>query len=159
MKFSKIAHGSFTIEKVYKASAEAVFSAWSDLESRAQWFVGPGDWKPIRREMDFRVGGKEVLHSRFGSGYEPLYEARFHRIIQNQQIAFVYDMYLNGEHHSLSLASVEIESLDTEKTRLIFTEQVAFFDGTAGREGAKDREHGTTELLNLLAGFLAARSN
>lgn len=113
MKNAKAAHGTFTIEKIYKASAEAVFSAWADLNSRAQWFVGPGDdWKVVRREMDFRVGGHEVLHSRFGNGFEPLYEARFYNIIPNRQIVFVYDMHLNGEHHSVSLASIEIEKAE-----------------------------------------------
>jgi uncharacterized protein YndB with AHSA1/START domain len=154
MKHSKIAHGTFTIEKTYKAPAETVFSAWANLESRAQWFVGPGDWKPVRREMDFRVGGLEVLHSRFGNGYEPLYESRFYSIVPNRQIVFVYDMHLNGEHHSVSLASVEIESLEPQTTRLTFTEQVAFLDGTSGQEGTKDREEGTLDLLNRLTGFL-----
>jgi len=159
MKHSKIANGTFTIERTYKASAEAVFSAWADLDSRAQWFVGPGDWKVVRRELDFRVGGLEVLHSRFKSGYEPVYESRFHSIVPNQQIVFVYDMHLNGKHHSVSLASVEIESLEPKKTRLIFTEQVAFLDGTTGQKGTKDREEGTMELLKKLAGHLERESN
>lgn len=159
MKHSKVAHGTFTIDRTYKASAEAIFAAWADLDSRAQWFVGPGDWKVVRRELDFRVGGLEVLHSRFGSGYEPIYESRFHRIVTNQQIVFVYDMHLNGKHHSVSLASVEIESLEPKKSRLIFTEQVAFLDGTDGQKGTKDREHGTTELLKLLAEYLERESN
>ncbi|MFL5813255.1 MAG: SRPBCC family protein [Bdellovibrionia bacterium] len=154
MKASKVTHGTFTIDRTYKASAEAVFSAWSNLESRAQWFVGPTDWTPIRRELEFRVGGKEVLHGRFANGYEPLYESRFHSIVGNERIVFVYDMYLNGEHHSVSLASVEIESLEPGKTRLIFTEQVAFMDGTDGQDGTKDRKEGTQELLKLLAVFL-----
>jgi uncharacterized protein YndB with AHSA1/START domain len=158
MSPSIIVHGTFTIEKSYKASAEAVFSAWGDLESRAQWFIGPGDWKALRREMDFRVGGLEVLHSRFGSGYESIYEARFYSIMPNKQIVFVYDMHLNGEHHSVSLATVEIESLQPRITRLIFTEQVAFLDGTSQRESTKDREGGTLELLSRLTGFLARES-
>lgn len=155
----KIAHGSFTIEKTYQASAEAVFSAWSDLESRAQWFIGPGDWAQIRRELDFRVGGLEVLHSRFGSGYEPLYESRFHSIVPNRRIVFVYDMHLNGEHHSVSLASVEIESLEPQKTRLIFTEQVAFLDGTSPAEGTASRKEGTSVHLDHLDAFLERRSH
>jgi uncharacterized protein YndB with AHSA1/START domain len=154
MKVSKVTHGTFTIERTYQASAEAVFSAWADLDSRAQWFVGPGDWKPIRRTLDFRIGGVEVLHGRFENGYEPLYESRFHSIIPNERIVFVYDMHLNGEHHSVSLASIEIEKLDAGKTRLVFTEQVAFMDGTEGQEGTQDRKDGTQELLNLLAKFL-----
>jgi uncharacterized protein YndB with AHSA1/START domain len=159
MKHSKIAHGTFTIEKTYNASAEAVFSAWGDSESRAQWFVGPDDWKVIRRELDFRVGGLEVLHGRFGNGYEPLYESRFYSIVPHQRILFVYDMHLNGEHHSVSLASVEIESLESKKTRLTFTEQVAFLDGTQGGEGTASREEGTLALLNQLAGFLERGSH
>jgi uncharacterized protein YndB with AHSA1/START domain len=158
MKTPKIVHGTFTIEKTYNASDEAVFSAWGNLESRAQWFIGPGDWKVVRREMDFRVGGLEVLHSRFGNGYEPIYESRFYSIVPNKQIVFVYDMHLNGEHHSVSLASVEIESLGARKTRLVFTEQVAFLDGTPSAEGTTSRKNGTTDLLNLLVEFLEIRS-
>lgn len=154
MTIPQISHGTFRIDKTYNAPAEDVFAAWADLESRAQWFVGPGDWKEVKREMDFRVGGKEVLHSRFGSGYEPIYEARFHRIVPDRQIVFVYDMHLNGKHHSLSLATIEIESLEKNQSRLVFTEQVAFLDGTEGRKGTKDREDGTAELLKLLANFL-----
>jgi uncharacterized protein YndB with AHSA1/START domain len=156
MKPSKVTHGTFTIERTYNASAEAVFSAWSKLEARAQWFVGPGEWKPLRRELDFRVGGLEVLHSKFADGYEPLYESRFYSIVPNQRIVFVYDMHLDGVHHSVSLASVELENIEPRKTRLIFTEQVAFMDGTVVREGTKDREGGTRDLLDHLAGFLEA---
>lgn len=159
MKYSKIANGTFTIEKTYNASAEAVFSSWADLESRALWFIGPGDdWKAIRRELDFRVGGLEVLHSRFGNGYEPLYESRFYSILPNRHIVFVYDMHLNGEHHSVSLAAVEIESLEPRKTRLIFTEQVMFLDGTSATEGTASRKGGTMDLLNRLGGVLESGS-
>ena len=154
MKSSKIGHGTFTIEKTYNASAESVFAAWGNLESRAQWFVGPADWKPIRRELDFRIGGLEVLHGGFENGYEPLYESRFYSIVPNQRIVFVYDMHLNGEHHSVSLASVEIKGLDSKKTRLTFTEQVTFLDGTDGRKGTSDREEGTQLLLEFLTKFL-----
>lgn len=154
MKRTNVTHGTFTIDRTYKASPEAVFSAWANLESRAQWFIAPGDWKPIRREMDFRVGGVEVLHGRFGNGYEPLYLSRFHSIVPNQQIVFVYDMHLNGEHHSVSLASVEIEEIGPRETRLIFTEQVAFLDGTTAQEGTRDRDEGTRVLLDQLSAFL-----
>jgi uncharacterized protein YndB with AHSA1/START domain len=154
MKKTNVFHGTFTIDRTYKASPEAVFSAWANLESRSQWFVAPGDWKPVRREMDFRVGGQEVLHGRFKNGYEPLYVSRFHSIIPNQQIVFVYDMHLNGVHHSVSLASVEIEGIEPHKTRLIFTEQVAFLDGTSGQEGTNDRDEGTRVLLDQLSQFL-----
>ena len=63
-------------------------------------------------------------------------------------------MHLNGDHHSVSLASVEIESLEPRMTRLIFTEQVTFLDGTPGPDGTNDQEQGTTDLLNRLVEFL-----
>jgi uncharacterized protein YndB with AHSA1/START domain len=154
MKTPKITHDSFVIEKIYNASSESVFAAWGDIKSKAQWFIGPDDWKPIRREIDFRVGGLEVLHGKFGNGFEPHYEARFYSIIPNERIVFVYDMHLNGNHHSVSIASVEVESLGVKKTRLTFTEQVSFMDGTDGIKGSASRREGTLSHLNRLEAIL-----
>jgi uncharacterized protein YndB with AHSA1/START domain len=153
MTHRPIAHGSFTIERVYDASPARVFRALSDVEIKARWFIGPEDWNQIKREVDFTVGGVEILHGRFGHGLETLYTARFHAIVPDQRIVWVYDMRLNQTHHSVSLATIEIEPAKGG-TRLLFTEQLAFLDGTDGLEGTASRERGTAAHLDRMAGVL-----
>jgi uncharacterized protein YndB with AHSA1/START domain len=141
-----IKHGSFTIERVYAASPERVFAAWIDPEIKARWFIGPEGWSSVKREIDARIGGHELLHGRFESGTETIFTARFYEIIQDARLVYVYDMHIDKTHLSVSLATVEIASL-VSKTRLVFTEQVAFLNGEDGTLG---RERGTAAHLDRL---------
>ena len=149
MSRQEIAHGQFTIERIYDASPARVFSAWADPAIKARWFVGPEGWTPIERKLDFRVGGQELLHGRFAAK-ETHFLAQFHSIVVDARIVFTYDMHLSGRHHSVSLATVELAP-SGRGTRLIFTEQVAFLDGTDGNEGTVSRQLGTAAHLDRLA--------
>jgi uncharacterized protein YndB with AHSA1/START domain len=149
MSHQEIAHGKFAIERIYDASRARVFSAWADPAIKARWFVGPEAWTPIERKLDFRVGGQELLHGRFAAR-ETLFRAQFHNIVVDARIVFTYDMHLGGQHHSVSLATVELAP-SGHGTRLIFTEQVAFLDGTDGNEGTVSRQLGTAAHLDRLA--------
>jgi uncharacterized protein YndB with AHSA1/START domain len=148
-----IERGSFSIERIYNASPADVFAAWSDIESKGRWFIGPQNWQVVKRQLDFRSGGIELLHGRLDSGVETIYTARFHEIVPDTRIVFVYDMHygkgLEKPHHSVSIATVELEALN-KQTRLLFCEQVAFLDGTKGPEGTASREHGTAAHLDRL---------
>ncbi len=147
-----IHHGQFTLERAYEASPQRVYAAWSELAARSHWFFGPEGWRQIRREMDFRVGGHELLEGQHGGGRVTLYTARFHALEHASRIVFVYDMHLDAVHHSTSLATLELTAVP-KGTHLRFTEQVAFFDGTAD---ASARAHGTAVLLDRLSLYLAS---
>jgi uncharacterized protein YndB with AHSA1/START domain len=146
-----IHHGQFAIERTYSATAERVYAAWGELGARASWFIGPEGWSEVRRELDFRVGGHELLEGRFGNGRVTLYTAHFHALVPASRIVLDYDMHLTGQHHSTSLATIELFPTSNDGTRLLFTEHVAFLDGT---ESASSREHGTGVLLDKLATYL-----
>ncbi|HZO23602.1 MAG TPA: SRPBCC family protein [Steroidobacteraceae bacterium] len=144
-------HGQFTLERTYRATPERVYAAWSEVGAKAHWFIGPEGWRELRREMDFRVGGHELLEGRYGSERVTRYTARFHALEAARRIVFVYDMHLSDVHHSTSLATVELAAT-ANGTRLRFTEQVAFLDGTTS---ADSRAHGTGAHLDRLALYLA----
>ncbi len=144
-----IVHDQFVIERLYTAPLADVFEAWADPQIKAQWFIGPPDWQSVRRELDFRAGGDEVLHGRFATG-ETLFRAHYHHIEAPARIVYDYAMWLSGKLHSVSLATVEL-SAQGRGTRLVFTEQVAFLDGTAN---ADSRRHGTAAHLDRIAGLL-----
>jgi len=153
MTAPKAKHGSFTIERTYPVPPERVFRAFSDAEKKARWFGGPRDkWTIIERKHDFRVGGTELLNGRFvETGVESKFTCRYHEIIPNERIVYVYDMHINGGHMSVSLGTFEIEATKSSGTKLTYTEQAVYVDG---KDGNADRERGTAALLDALGASL-----
>ncbi len=143
-------HASFTIERTYDSSPAEVFQAWADPAAKEQWFVGPPDWKGTRRELDFRVGGRERLAGAFPGGRTTDYDARYWDIVPSERIVFTYGMHLNDKRISVSLATVSLRPAGTG-TRLTFTEQAVFLDGFVDGGG---RERGTRAHLDRLDAVL-----
>jgi uncharacterized protein YndB with AHSA1/START domain len=140
-------HATFSVERVYEASPERTFAAWSDPVAKAQWFSDPEE----ELELDFRVGGWERHGGTLPDGREYAYQAVFHDIVQDRRIVYTYEMRLDGVRISVSLATAEFGP-DGEGTRLVYTEQGAYFDG---HEAPAGREHGMGSLLDLLGKWLA----
>ena len=141
-------HASFTIERRYDAPQALVFGAWADPAAKARWFGGGTEWQPIRREQDFRVGGREHASGRWATGVATAFDALYHDIQSDRRIVYSYDMHLDGKHISVSLATVEFLA-DGAGTLLVFTEQVANLDGFSDPD-ARGREQGTRGLLDRL---------
>jgi uncharacterized protein YndB with AHSA1/START domain len=151
MKSQSVRHGSFSIERVYRASPARSFAAWADPELKARWFTGPADrWTPVKRELDFRVGGRELQHGRFKEGWESVFRAYYHVIVPEQRLVYAYDMHVMDKHLSVSLATVEFSPTREGGTRMTFTEQAAFLNDDFD---LKSREDGTA---GLMANFTAA---
>jgi len=147
-------HGSFTLERVYDASPARVFQAWANIEAKARWFVGPADWQVLERTLEFRVGGRERLRGRKGSGVISTFDSVYLDIVPDRRIVYSYDMHLDETHISVSLATVQLEP-EGGGTRLILTEQGAFLDGY---DDAGSRERGTRVLLEQLGAALARQA-
>ena len=143
-------HGTFTLERVYEAAPARVFKAWADPAIKARWFVGPSDWQLLERSIDFRIGGKERLSGRKGSGIVSTFDAVYHDIVPEQRLIYCYDMRLDQVHISASLATIVLTPAGTG-TRLTFTEQAVFLDGY---DDSGSRERGTRILLEQLGGEL-----
>ncbi|QGZ40389.1 uncharacterized protein YndB with AHSA1/START domain [Pseudoduganella flava] len=150
MNVSPIFHGSFVIERRYPVPPARVFAAWTDPALKSRWFVGPAGWQQIERTLDVRPGGSEILHGRFAErALETKFTARYHHVVPDARLVYIYDMHLNGAHHSASLATVEFIA-DGAGTLQRFHEQVAFLDGTTADQGVPSREHGTAAHLDRL---------
>lgn len=144
---AKAIHGSFTLERVYDASPARVFKAFADPEAKARWFIGPGGWDILERRLDFRPGGEEVVHGRLPGGVESRFVARYHEIVPEQRLVYVYDMHVNGGHMSVSLSTLELEARGNQ-TVLRYTENIVFVDG---EDGTASRRHGTEVLFEQIA--------
>ncbi len=45
------------IERIFQASAEEVFDAWTNAEVIRRWFIPQAGWREPSAEVDLRVGG------------------------------------------------------------------------------------------------------
>jgi uncharacterized protein YndB with AHSA1/START domain len=148
----EVAHASFNIERIYPQSPAKVFRAFQDPQVKRLWFAEGEGFEVHDYTMDFRIGGNEVTHFRFGeSGPEMSFVSHYHDIVENRRIVYSYHMTVAGNPLSASLSTIELIA-EGKGTRLIFTEQDAFF---GGQDSVKSREEGTRELLEKLGEALA----
>lgn len=133
-----VAHASFVIERAYDAAPARVFAAFTRPDVKDQWSACHGDWK--RHEADIRVGGHERGSGGAASG-GPVWsnDTIYLEIVQNRRLVFAYTMDRDGVRVSASLTTVEIHPA-AKGSRLVLTEQGAFFDGLEDPAG---REEGT----------------
>ena len=77
-----VTHATIVLERVYDASPDRTFAAWSDPQAKARWYNGSqGDY-----ELDFRVGGWEHHRGTLPDGREYAYRALFWDIVPGQRI-------------------------------------------------------------------------
>ena len=144
--------GTFTIERLYRHAPEKVFRAFADPEAKRAWFAGPkGEWQEGERVHEFRVGGSDRVSGTHKGGMTSLFVSRYHEIVPNTRIVYVYDMHVGGKLISVSLATIELEKA-SGGTRLVLTEQGAFLDG--GEPAYRSRKEGTEYLMGALGASL-----
>jgi uncharacterized protein YndB with AHSA1/START domain len=142
-------HASFAIERVYDAPPARVFAAWATPEAKTAWFGGPKD-DGAEYDLDFRVGGRERSSGAIPDGRVFTYDAVYHDIVPDGRIVYTYEMTMDGERISVSVASVELAP-DGGGTRLTLTEHGVFLDGL---DSPALREEGTGYLLDGLGAVL-----
>lgn len=143
-----VAHGGFTIERVFDASPARVFRAFADPKQKVRWACHE-DWRMV--EDDIRVGGMEV--SRGGEPGGPVYTFRglYQDIVENERMVISYTMDRDERRVSVSTMTLEFAAAGAG-TKLTFTDWGAFLDGL---DTPKEREHGSGVGLDNLAAHLA----
>jgi len=139
-----IAHGDFTVERMYPAPPSRVFAAWSNPEIKARWFGTPEKDNPAHI-FEFKVGGREYNANKMGND-EYTFDVRYYDIVPDVRIVYAYEMQINGKRMSVSVATVELKP-DGEGTHMILTEKGAFLDGL---DNVAQREAGTQYLMDQL---------
>jgi len=145
-------HATFVIERDYAHAPSKVFDAFANPQSKVKWFGGPDEWEKSNHKLDFRIGGKESVSGGPPGGTVHAYNAAYWDIVPNERIVTSYQMHLDKQRISVSLATMEFKA-NGAGTTFVLTEQGAFLDGY---DDAGGREHGTRELLNNLETFLKA---
>jgi uncharacterized protein YndB with AHSA1/START domain len=147
---NSVVHDSFSIERTYPVAPEKVFAAWTTLEAKKQWFGNEDGIEPVgEQSLDFRVGGREHFSAK-AEGKLFDFDATYYDIVENERIVWTYDMRMDGQRISVSLATVEIAGTPGG-AKLVMTEQGAFLDGLDTND---QRREGTEQFLDNLADFL-----
>jgi uncharacterized protein YndB with AHSA1/START domain len=143
-------HATFVIEREYAHPPAKVFDAFANPTSKAKWFIGPEAWEKSDHKLDFRIGGKESVSGGPPGGPVHYYNAEYWDIVANERIVSSYEMHLNAQRISVSLATMEFKPSGAG-TRFVLSEQGIFLDGY---DDAGERERGTKELLAQLETYL-----
>ncbi|MBX7146021.1 MAG: SRPBCC domain-containing protein [Alphaproteobacteria bacterium] len=91
--------------------------------------------------LTLKFGGNELLQGKFDQGMETLYKAHYYEIKQDTYIVFAHDMYINKNHHSVSLAIIEIMPKENGTT-MLYTEHVV--DGTLSEKVTSSHKTGAS---------------
>lgn len=152
MNPTSVAHSTFTIENRYPASPEKVFSFFSDPAKKRRWLGGEDEgFEIVRYEPNFAVEAYDRWQFRFKGGDLISNDTCYQEIVPGRRIVFVYKMAFAGKPISASLVTVEFVP-DGKGTKLVHTEQGAYFDGM---DQAAGREAGTRGLLVTLGRVIA----
>jgi uncharacterized protein YndB with AHSA1/START domain len=160
MNLQPASHSTFVIERNYPATPARVFAAFADPALKRRWFMDGKGSSPDSHSADFRVGGIEKSRFKFaggGPGAPPAgtlmgNDTVYVDIVPDRRIVFAYAMLVGDYRMSASLATVELFPSEGGGTRLVFTEQAAFFERS---DGAQLRETGWRDLLSKMEKALA----
>jgi uncharacterized protein YndB with AHSA1/START domain len=143
-----VIHSSFTITRNWKADPARVFAAFSDQAQKDKWFGGiKGEWEPLSRHFDFRVGGTENVSGRWkANGVVSRFDCIYQDIVENERIICSYVMHLDDRKISVSQQCIEITP-DGDGAKLVLTEYGDYLDGY---DDAGSREKGTNFLMDAL---------
>lgn len=134
-----VKHATFVVERTYAASPARVYKAWSDPAAKAKWFSKPDTF-------EFRVGGREFSKGGPPEGPVFTFDACYQELVADQRIVYTYTLDSDDTRISVSNTTVELIAVEGG-TKLVFTEQGAFFDG---HDTPEIREHGTNAMLDAL---------
>ncbi|MBV6715821.1 SRPBCC family protein [Paenibacillus chitinolyticus] len=138
-----VKHATCVVERVYAASPKRVYHAWSDPDAKAKWFSKPD-------VFDFRIGGREYSSGGPPEGPVFTFDASYQELVPDRRIVYTYTLDSGDTRISVSITTIELIAVEGG-TKLIFTEQAAFFDG---HDTPEVREHGTNAMLDALGKVL-----
>lgn len=147
-----LVHSTFVIERTFPSSPAQIFAAFADPAAKAKWFAGPPGTTSRDKSFDFRVGGSETVSTVFPDGRVARFAARYCEIVPDRRIVYTYEMWINDEYLSVSIATIEIVP-GVKGTRFVMTEAGAFF---GSQEDATSRENGSSWLVDKLGASLPA---
>lgn len=110
---------SLNLHRVYNASKEKVFLAWTKEDQFKQWWGLVGFTTTIE-QMDVSVGGKYRFHIRAPHGKVYTLEGRYVNIVSNEKLSFTWKWVSEGDCSEETLVTIDFVDKDN-KTELVIT--------------------------------------
>ncbi|MYZ49123.1 SRPBCC family protein [Propylenella binzhouense] len=145
----KAGHATFVIERALPGRPAHAFRFWSEPALKRLWNSCHPEWETLESRFDFRKAGSEATRWRMPEGGILEVRAHYFEIEPAVRIVYAYEMVRDGRCLSVSLATAEFAP-EGAATRMTFTEQAAFLDGS----GPDARRAGTDEGFDRLAAVM-----
>ncbi len=150
-------------ERVYDAPIDLVWQAWTDPKMLAQWW-GPNDVIIPECEVDLRVGGKIYIVMEAGEAMGPYKGTKwpmlgeFTVLEPKSHLVYAAKAWTEGMEETTQIETVTELTFTEEngKTKLNLTAAVNKI-GPAAQMAIQGMEHGFTQQLEKLKGFLAGQ--
>lgn len=139
------------IRRVFDASPEELFGAWTDPKQVAVWYGPEGFKKSDIHSFDLREGGSYSLTMNAPDGEKYGLRGVFKTIDRPRKLAFTWQWETGGQNDTMgkeTLVTVEFKPRG-EKTEMLFVHS-----GFANEENKNNHNKGWVGSFNKLAEFL-----
>ncbi|WP_152394537.1 SRPBCC family protein [Paenibacillus guangzhouensis] len=106
-----------TLHRVYNASKDKVFQAWTKVEQLKQWWGITGFTTTVER-MDVVVGGMYRFQMASPHGTIHILEGRYVDIVPNERLSFTWKWVNEGDNPEETLVTIDFIDKDG-KTELV----------------------------------------
>ena len=135
------------IERRFAASRERVFRAWASAEALKRWYA-PGEATVALAEVDFRVGGRFLIHMQGPDGTAFRVSGEYREIVPPERLVFTW----RWEHEPAeaeTVVTVEFRENGAE------TDVILTHDGFASAQAQTGHETGWNGIFEKLAALLS----
>lgn len=151
------------LEKVYNASPEAVWQAWTNPEMLKQWW-GPENVTIPQCEVDLKVGGKFYIVMEAGPGMGPYkgtqwpMDAEYTEVEPNSKLSYKAQAWTEGQKEETTIdQSTEVSFADVDGKTKVKVIASIYKTGPKAGMAAEGMQMGFTEQLEKLVVFLAKK--
>lgn len=135
------------ISRVFDASRERVFAAWSSAERVARWFSPEGCSVP-KAEVDCEPGGVFCVVMRMPDGQDHLCNGAFEEVTAPSRLAFAMEIEMGGKARFRVHTTVDFAA-EGDKTRMTVRQSYDLYDADYADAPAGAREGWRTTLDKL----------
>lgn len=108
---------SIVITRVFAASADRIFAAWTEPDLLKQW-MGPGEVTVSIAEVDLTVGGSYTLVINDPKGATHIPSGTYEEIVPNEKLAFSWKW---ADSEEVTQVAIELRKIDDNETELTLT--------------------------------------
>ena len=155
---------AITIEKIYGASTETIWQAWTDPELLKQWW-GPDNVSIPECTVDLQVGGTFYIVMEAGEAMGPYkgtqwpMAATFTIVEPNKELAYTAEAWTEGQKETTTIEQTTDITFTEQDNKTIVTIKAAMYKSGPDTEMAiQGMQMGFTQQVQKLENFLTNKA-